>query len=134
MGTKLKYLYLLTLLIISISCKIHKIEESSSKKEDYVLAYKKAVLYGCINAKTNKDFSKILIEHNDMILTKEFPILFYEIVTEATKLGEKYSSKINTHTYYEDLRGKIPIFSDCVSFAFGKEVDSIAKINYKRTR
>jgi len=134
MGTKLKYLYLLTLLIISISCKIHKIEESSSKKEDYVLAYKKAVLYGCINAKTNKDFSKILIEHNDMILTKEFPILFYEIVAEATQLGEKYSSKINTHTYYEDLRGKTPIFSDCVSFAFGKEVDSIAKINYKRTR
>ncbi len=133
MGIRLKILSLILFLSYT-GCKTQKNKiELNSKEESYVLAYKKSVLFGCINEKTNKDFRKMLDNHGDLGLYTEVEILFHEIAKEAYAQGMDYSNEI-TPVNYPDADGKLPIFRDCVSYAFSNKVDSIARVSYRRTR
>lgn len=58
-------------------------------------------------------------------------ILKHSETFQVLDLGKIYSDTIRPHQYYEDLRGKVPIYSDCVRYAFSKEIDSIAKATYR---
>lgn len=103
------------------------------KEENYVLAYKKAVLFGCINKATNGKFQDFSKNNNDLGIALEVAILYHYEAIEAKKIGEKLSNKIRTIDY-DDYEGRKPIYSDCVSYAFNKEIDSIAREKYKKLK
>ncbi len=133
MGIKLRYFSSIILLLFFISCKAQKIKDQPYTQENYVMAYKNAVLYGCIDEKTNKEFGQLLNKYNSTA-SREVAILFHDMYNRAKLLGKDYSKNIKAYEYYGDLKGKTPIFSDCVAYAFSKEVDSIARAKYKKTR
>ena len=126
---------ILTIILLTfLSCKSQKIADGNSySEEDYILSYKKEVLYGCINTKTNKEFYEVLNKYNDLGLYTEVAILNHEIADQATFLGKEYSKNIKS-VNYPDAENKVPIFRDCVNYAFSKEIDSIARVTYERTR
>ncbi len=132
MGIRLKNIYLVCFIFL-FNCKSENKNNDSYTKEEYILAYKKMVLYGCINEKTNNEFRKIMIRYNNVNST-EVAILFHAVANRADSIGGVYSKKIKPYTYYGDLKGKVPLFGKCVEYAFGTEVDSIAKKTYKETR
>lgn len=131
MGTKL---ILLICAVFFTSCVDNRtMENEPYTKKEYVLAYKKMVLYGCLNEKTNGEFRNLMRIHNN-VNSKEVAILFASIANEADSLGIKYSRSINPYDHYGDLKGKVPIFGNCVDYAFSKEVDSIANRSYLNSR
>lgn len=133
MGVKLNYLSL-ALLATFLSCKTQKVTSNDfSEEEYYILAYKKEVLYSCINEKTNREFYLFLNKYNDLGLYTEVAILYHDTADTATALGRKYSENIKP-VNYPDAENKVPIFRDCVNYAFSKEIDSIARVTYKRTK
>lgn len=99
-------------------------------KGEFIQAFKVSVLYGCINEATNGEFQKFSINNNDLGLALEVSVLFHSETEYAIKIGEELSKKIRTINY-SDYQGKKPIFSDCVNFAFSKEIDSLALAKYK---
>lgn len=125
----MKKIIILVVLIIS-SCKSNQ-NSNKDKKNEYILAYKKSILYGCIEEATNNNFHKFSKENNDLGLTVEQSILYSGIVNKPFELGKKLSKNIRTINYL-DYEGRKPIFSDCVSFAFSKQSDSIARDSYKK--
>ena len=94
MEFKFKYYLGIIVFAFIIGCKTQRINNEPYSKAEYIFAYKKAVLYGCINAKTNKGLEKMLSTHNDMGLSKEVAILFHAETIKANLLGKKYSAKI----------------------------------------
>lgn len=133
MGTKLNFSIIISfVLIFFFSCST-KEKNKPFNEEEYIFAYKKMVLYGCINGKTNNDFKKIMNKYND-VHSVEVAILFHETVKKADSLGNLYSKEILPYNNYGDLKGKTPIFSKCVSYAFSKKIDSIAKKTYKKNK
>jgi len=131
----IKKLLAIILVIAFLSCKTQKIKNNSFSEEEelYVLAFKKEVLYSCINEKTNREFYRFLDNYNDLGLYTEVAILYHDIADKASSFGKKYSKNIKP-VNYPDAENKVPIFRDCVNYAFGKEIDSIARITYKETR
>lgn len=133
MGIKLKKVVLFIIVLLLLKCKNETIKKDLKPftKEDYVLSYKKMVLYGCIDEKTENKFGKLLDNYNT-VFSMEVSILFHDIANKADSLGRKYSIKsIKPYEYYGDLKGKIPLFGKCVEYAFSKEVDSIAVNLYR---
>lgn len=129
MGTKLKVKIITMLCVLTISCSSKKNVMYESKGE-FIQAFKVSVLYGCINEATNGEFQKFSINNNDLGLALEVSVLFHSETEYAIKIGEELSKKIRTINY-SDYQGKKPIFSDCVNFAFSKEIDSLALAKYK---
>lgn len=125
--TKINY-FILIFIVSLTSCKTKA--HIGSTKAEYVRAYKKAVLYGCLNEASNKNFEKLTRENNGLGLAVETSVLYHHEVLKAKELGSQLSEKIRKINY-SDYNGKKPIFSDCVDFAFSKYVDSIAKSKYK---
>lgn len=126
----MKYKYLiLTFIILFYSCKVNK--DIGSTKDVYILAYKKAVLYECINSATNGNLYKFSRENNDLGTAPQVAIIYHSDVKSAKILGASLSTKIKKINY-SDYQNKKPIFSDCVGFAFSKYVDSIARNRYKK--
>lgn len=124
---KAKDLILISMVLFT-SCKTT--QHVGSTMDEYVMAYKKAVLYGCLNDATNKNFSQFMRENNDLGLAVETAVLFHHEVLKAQELGSQLSENIRTINY-SDYKDKKPIFSDCIEFAFSEFVDSIAKHKYK---
>ncbi len=127
---KVNYIILIFILLFT-SCKTKK--HIGSTKDEYIMAYKKAVLYGCLNSATNDNFSKFIRENNDLGTAIETAVLYHSDVEHAKKVGAELSSKIRTINY-SDYNGKKPIFSDCIEFAFSRYVDSIAKNKYRKLK
>lgn len=117
--------------ILVSSCKTKK--EFGSTEKEFVMAYKKAVLYGCINTATNNNLIKFSRENNDLGIAIETAILYHSEVINAQSIGGKLSEKIRTIDY-SDYEGRKPIFSDCIDFAFSKKTDSIAKSKYSQLK
>jgi hypothetical protein len=126
-----KILFIIVSLTIFYSCKSSKSSLVNVSKDDYVLAYKTSVLYGCLSESTNEDFQKIMKENDDLGLAIESEILGKIEVTRLAQIGSNLSKNIQKIDY-ADYEGKKPIFSNCVQFAFSKEIDSIAKEEYKK--
>lgn len=126
MGTKLTYLLLI---VIFYSCKSTK-PQWPTQERDYIDAYKKAVLYGCLNESTGGNFQKMLIENDDLCLYTEVQIIYHDTYEKAKSHGSNYARTIEKVSL-PDIENKIPGFSQCVSYAFGREVDSIARASYK---
>ncbi|MEX2349919.1 MAG: hypothetical protein WD554_03485 [Flavobacteriaceae bacterium] len=123
---------IIILLLTSLfSCTTNK--HIGSTEEQYVLAFKKAVLYGCINGATDGEFQKFLIENNDMGTAIETAVLYHAVVLEAQEVGVNLAKNIEASTY-SDYQGRKPIFSNCISFAFSKKVDSLALARYKELK
>ena len=101
------------------------------KEADYVKAYKAIVFYGCFNEGTKGDFFKFLNKNNDLGLFSEAEVIFHSTANFADSLGRIYSHKIEPFDY-GDGKGKTPNLSACLIYAFSDEIDSIAKINYKK--
>lgn len=132
MGFKLinmKYLVIL-LSFILFSCNSQKIANNNSDEEIFVLAYKKAILYGCIDEATQSNFTQFSIINKDLGIAIELEILQHSETLKALNDGKIYSKKIRS-IEYEDFENKKPIYSDCVSFAFSKSSDSIARKLYR---
>lgn len=134
MEPKLKFIkrfiiYLVFIYFVS-SCGAYKKININKEEENFVFAYKKAVLYGCINEATNNNLSLFCSENNDLGLAFETEIIHHEDVINAVNKGKLLSKKIRIINY-EDFEGKKPIFSDCINFAFSTEIDSIARVRFK---
>lgn len=117
--------------VLFVSCKTQK--HITNAKDKYIMAYKKAVLYGCLNEATNGEFQKFSINNNDLGLAVEVSIIYHSDVLFAVNNGKELSKNIRTIDY-SDYQGKKPIFSNCVDFAFSKSVDSIARLKYKNLK
>lgn len=129
MGVRLKIIIVFFVLFCFYSCKTHK-KDIKSEEEYYVQAYKTSVLYGCLNEATNENFQKFSIENNDLGLAVPIAVLFHAETEQATQVGRELSKKIRAIDY-SDYEGRKPIFSDCVGFAFSKEIDSVARKKFK---
>ncbi len=125
----LKTLIIVTLMGLS-SCKSAK-PQWPTEEEYYLEAYKKSVLYGCLHEATNADFGEMMEAKNDLGLYTEAQVLFHFTCDAAVALGKDYSHTIETVSY-PDVEGKKPIYSQCVSYAFGREVDSMARASYRK--
>jgi|AntRauMFilla1563_2_1112583.scaffolds.fasta_scaffold06830_3 hypothetical protein len=124
-----KILFIIVLVVILYSCKSSKSSLVTQTEDDYVLAYKTSILYFCLNESTNGNFNDFCTDNNDLKLSA---IDTYHINLEDVKSkGMGLSKKIRIIDY-ADYEGRKPIFSDCVQFAFSKEIDSIARDLYKR--
>jgi heterodisulfide reductase subunit B len=117
------------LIILIVSCSSKK-SQSSITETNFVLAYKKAVLYGCINESTSNNFNKFSNDNKDLGLAVEVAIMQHAEVERAVEKGKALSKKIR-RINYSDYGEKKPIFSDCVSFAFSEEIDSLARVAFK---
>lgn len=121
----MKSVYVIIIVLLLLSCKSSK---PTAEEQDYVLAYKTSVLYGCMNSNNNK-FSQYLQNTNDLGLFTEIEVLKHTETETAIKLGEKFLPTIKPLNY-GDAGNKVPVYSQCVSYAFGAEVDSIARAQY----
>ncbi|MFD2696581.1 hypothetical protein ACFSQ0_01100 [Mesonia sediminis] len=134
MGTKLNPLILFLLLI---SCKTEKVTNDTvgSTEKEYVIAFKKSVLMGCLNEITNNEFGKSLYnEYNDIGLYTEVAIISHGNVDYASSLGSKYYEKLEP-VNYPDVTGKKQGYSKCINYAFyNEEIDSIAKAKYRKLK
>lgn len=124
------YCFIILLIFVN-SCAVKK--KIGSSKKEYILSYKKAVLYGCINSATNQNFIDFSKRNNDLGLSIETAVLFHSEVLKAQSIGAELSERIRTINY-SDYNGRKPIFSDCVSFSFNKSIDSLAKAKFKELR
>ena len=121
------------LLLVLLSCSSINKTIENSEEEKFVLSYKKSVLNGCINEATNNKFNEFSNENNDLGLAIEIEIMQHQEVIDAVNKGKELSEKIRTINY-SDFEGKKPIFSDCVSLAFSQEIDSLARIAFKKKK
>ena len=121
------------LLLIFFSCKSKIDSLVSTTENDYVLGYKTILLYGCLDEGTNSNFAKTMQESNDLGLAVESEILGKMETNEIIELGRNLSKKVK-QINYADYEGKKPIFSSCVSFAFSKESDSLARYKFKESK
>ena len=116
------------------SCKSsQKKPVSNFEEEEFILAYKKCVLYGCINEATNNNLTLFSKENNDLGLSVEVAIMQHGEVFIAENKGKELSKKIKTIDY-ADYEERKPIITSCISFAFSKETDSIARIVFKNKK
>ncbi len=134
MGIRLiKILSSILMMITLTTCAVKQESLDGHTKEQYILAYKKEVLFGCLNEKTENKFGKLLNDYNN-VGSVEVAILFHSVANHADSVGREYSRKIKPYDYYGDLIGKSPIFGECVEYAFSIRTDSIATDLYFRTR
>lgn len=117
-------------LFLLMSCSTLKKSNNNSDEENFVLSYKKSVLYGCVDEATNNNLRLFSKENNDLGLAIEAEIIQHQEVDNALNKGKELSKKIRTINY-ADFENKKPIFSECINFAFSKEIDSIARELYK---
>lgn len=116
------------LLLFLVSCQSRN--DIGTIEAEYINAYKKAVLYGCLNEASNENFQKFILENNDLGLAVETAILYHDEVLKATDLGAQLAKNIRTISY-ADYEGKRPVYSDCIDFAFSSEIDSVASERYR---
>ena len=123
----------ITLMFLLISCNTSKRLKQDIDEENFVLAYKKTVLYGCIDEATNNNLSLFSKDNNDLGLAIEVEIMQHQEVINAKNKGKELSKKIRVINY-ADFDNKKPVFSECVNFAFSKEIDSTARILFKKKK
>lgn len=128
---KSEKIIIITIAILFNSCKSQK--HIGSSKNEYIISYKKAVLYGCLNKATNGNFAEFSRANNDLGIAIETAVLYHSDVLKAKELGAQLSKNIR-EIKYSDYGSKKPIFSDCINFAFSKSVDSIARLKYKNLK
>lgn len=129
----MKYMKIILIVVfIAISCKSQK-KNDLEDEEMFVIAYKTSVLYSCINEATDGNFSKFSKENNDLALSVPVAVLQHAEINKAKALGISLSKKIKSIDY-ADYEGKKPIFSNCVEYSFSKEVDSLARLEYKKIK
>lgn len=127
-----KVLFLL-IVVSAWSCKTTKKVVVDSAEERYVMAYKSSVLYGCLNEATRGGFQVVMTEKNDVGLAVESEMLGPIKISELCQFGGDFSRKI-TPIDYADYENMSPIYTNCVSFSFSREVDSIARQQYKMAK
>ena len=134
MGIKLIYRCCLFVILLS-ACTTTKNRASndfSINEDDYIKSYKIALVCGCINEGTKENFTKFIVDNNDLGLFTEAEVISHQRVKEADSVGRVYSRTIKPLNYV-DAGDKKPYVSRCIYFALGREVDSLAKESYKRT-
>jgi hypothetical protein len=99
-------------------------------QEDFENAYRVSFICGCINERTSEKFSNFLLDSDDSGLFSASGIISHELVREADSLGRVYSQKIKPINY-SDAGFRKPIFSNCVFYAFSKEVKMTIRLRYK---
>jgi hypothetical protein len=130
MGTRLNFLILILFLV---SCDTEKAtEDVGSTEKEYVIAFKKSVLLGCLNGITNQELGESLHnKYNDIGLYTEVAIISHGNVDYASSLGSQYYEKLET-VNYPDVKGRKQGYSNCIDYAFySEEIDSIAKAKYR---
>ncbi|MGM0635335.1 MAG: hypothetical protein ACQESK_04675 [Bacteroidota bacterium] len=133
MGIRLIFLMLILLLV---SCKTEReITDVGSTDKEYVRAFKKSVLMGCLNGITNQEFGESLRnKYNDIGLYTEVAILYHSEVKLASKKGNNYAETLKPVSY-PDVEGQYQGYSGCVDYAFyNQEIDSIAKAKYRNLK
>ena len=128
--SKINYCLVFIIVVLSVSCKSNV--HIGSTKKGFILAYKTAVFYGCVNAATNRNLDEFCVNNNDLSLAGETAILYHSVVLDAVNAGAELAKKIKA-PIYSDYQGKRPIFSDCMDFAFReKYIDSMARVEYNK--
>lgn len=119
------------LCLVIISCKAQKntVNTVLNEEENFVLAYKTSVLFGCINEATQGSFNEFSKENNDLGLAVPTAVLQHAETKKAAEFGALLSKGI-IPSGYADYEGRKPIFSNCVAYSFSKETDSIARAEY----
>tara|TARA_R100000935_G_C2816614_1_gene157646 strand:+ start:118 stop:540 length:423 start_codon:yes stop_codon:yes gene_type:complete len=126
----MRRILIIVLLTGIAACNSSKLNNIEVTKEAYILEYKKAVIYGCINEATNGNFSKFSSDNNDLGLAGVVAVLYHSETERAINLGKELSNNIEAIDYM-DYNGNKPIFDNCISFAFSKRVDSLAAKEYE---
>lgn len=136
MGAKLSYL---TLFFFLISCASipnkNNSNEIGSTEDEYIRAFKKSVLMGCLNEITDNEFGKSLyFKHNDIGLYTEVAIIYHSDVNYAQAMGSEHAKTLKP-VNYPDVEGRIQGYSNCIDYAFYNEtIDSIAKVKYNNLK
>lgn len=136
MGVKLGYLILLFFLI---SCAIIPNKNDSNEigitETEYIKAFKKSILMGCLNEITDNEFGKSLyFKHNDVGLYTEVAVIYHSDVNYARELGGEFAKTLKP-VNYPGVEGRIQGYSNCIDYAFYNEtIDSIAKVKYNNLK
>ena len=120
----------LALLVCLTSCSTKRPVTSGTSEAQYVLAFKKAVLYGCIDKATEGKFSEFTKENNDLGLAVVVAVMQHSETRQARELGAEMSKNIKSSSYM-DHEGRKPVFDQCVNYAFSNKTDSLAFLAYK---
>lgn len=131
MGIRIIFLMLILFLV---SCKTEKVTtDVGSTEKEYVRAFKKSVLMGCLDGITNQEFGKSLHnKYNDTGLYTEVAILYHSEVKLAIKKGNNYAKTLKKPVSYPGVEGRYKGYSGCIDYAFySEEIDSIAKAKYR---
>jgi hypothetical protein len=133
-GNMKKLFFVLSVFILTSSCsrKIFSSKDYLVKETDYVNAFRAFVFANCLNEGTRGNFSKFLEKNNDLGLFSETEIIFHSTAKFADTLGRAYSHKIVPFEY-GDGKGKIPNLSECYLYSLSNEIDSIAKVSYRKS-
>src|SRR5690554_2311604 len=131
MEIKLNTLIMVLSLLVS-SCATKKYSGLGSTEEEFIIAFKKSILMGCLNELTEDEFGKLLVtKYNDIGLYTEVAILYHSEAFFAKCMGVNLAKSLKS-VDYPDVAGKKQGYSRCIDYAFfDKEVDSIARIRYK---
>lgn len=123
---------LLLLLVFFSSCKTQK-QHAKSEEDYYVEAYKSTVFKACFNESTGKDFEKFIIGHNDLGGYTDVAVLLHATYQRAAEKGRIFSLTIKSVSY-PDADNKMPGYRDCFRYAMSREIDSIARVEYKKSK
>jgi|SRR6218665_480672 len=120
------------LITLNAGCKTAKQTGSTdySTREEFVKAYKVAFICGCLNEGTKEGFKDFMTRSNDLGLFTEAQLISPERVIEADSIGRAFSKQIKPLNY-ADAGDKIPYVSRCITYALGKQVDSLAQKRFK---
>lgn len=122
----------LLIILFFTSCKSKKYQ-GNTEEDYYIIAYKSAVFKGCLNEITDKGFSKLLMEHNDLGGYTDVEILLHGTYLEASERGKKYSLTIKPVSL-PDAENKMPGYLECFRYAMSREIDSTARAEFKKSK
>lgn len=133
MGIKL---ITITMSFLCFGCSTSKQTKTNTVNKDkdyYIQSFKIAVIYGCIDESTSKNFQKFITENKDAGLFTIADFISHDRVKEAKLLGELFSKQIKP-IEYADAMYKKTFFESCISYGFSKYIDSIANVRYLQSK
>jgi hypothetical protein len=134
----MKYINLIFFIIVlPVSCKTQQRDKFNYKldeKQAWINAYKYEVFYGCIKEGIGNDSLRIILGKKDLF--SPYPDMDFSTIDDARKLGKQIIEKmpdayIKIDKGEEHLKEKNFISNTCLMYYASRELDSIAKSEYK---
>ena len=134
----MKTKYFILLLIVIVSCKTYKKDRFSydyDSEKLWINSYKYEVFYGCISEGLKNDSLRIILQNKDLF--NPCNELEFNQIDSARNIGNKVIKNapkpfIKIDLGDEYLLKKNFISFNCLNYFYSKELDSIARKEYKK--